>query len=265
MAETSAEKLAGTTNTFTWVLNIETMRMIAYINLVFLILVGTVITNLYVEVPPEETVIFEIFGFNHICNVLDHQPSRWICALLVVFFILPMAAFVLFSYFRTYDAAKRGRVPLYLQAYNKAITPFVFLSVCYTYMWFVNTPITREAFLGHYLPYVALQLAFGLLAIQEVSFLIHNDVLPFGFNATWAKAYLVLLLATTAIAQLAVFSLLLGYPILDSKNNETDRAIFQFVMYLYSFLAIIMPIIMAARNRKNGKDSIITFSSPDPA
>lgn len=249
-------------NTFTWVLNIETMRMIAYINLVFLIIVGTIVTKLYVEVPPEDTVIFDIFGFNHICNVLDHPPSRWICALLVLFFIVPMAVFVLFSYLRTYDAARNGKVSKQLHAYNKIITPFVFFSVCYTYMWFVNAPETRADFLAHYLPYVALQLAFGLLAIHEVSYLIQNGVLPFGFNATWAKAYLVLLISTTVIAQLAVFSLLLGYPILDSKNSESARSAFQFIMYFYSFLAIIVPIFMAARNRRNGQDNIITFSSP---
>lgn len=247
-----------------WVLNIETLRMIAYVNLVLTILAGTVITKLFVTVPVDETVIYEIFGFNHICNVLDHQPSRWICALLILFFIVPMAVFVLFSYYRTYIAAEEKRVPAYLHAYNKTITPFVFFSVCYTYMWFVNAPITREAFLGHYLPYVALQLAFGLLAIHEVSFLIHNEVLPFGFHVKWAKGYLVLLLSTTVIAQLAVFSLLLGYPILDSKNNELDRKIFEFLMYFYSFLAIIVPIIMAAKNRRNGQDNIITFSSYSP-
>ena len=262
MAEASAAKDVTYKESFVWKFNIEVLRMIAYINLVFLILVGSIITKLYVEIPPEETVIYEIFGFNHICNVLDHQPSRWISALLVVFFTIPMAAFVLFSYFRTADAYKDGRVPGYLQAYNRVITPFVFFSVCYTYMWFVNAPITVDAFLGHYLPYVALQLAFGLLAIQEVSYLIHNDALPFGFNKTWAKAYLVVLLLTTAFAQLAVFSLLAGYPILDSRNDESDRAIFQFLMYFYSFLAILIPIVMAARNRKNGLDNIITFSSP---
>lgn len=252
-------------NTFTWEFNIEILRMIAYINLVLMILVGTIITTLFIDDPkPENTVIYEIFGFNHICNMIDHQPSRWICALLVLFFIVPMAAFVLLSYFRTRDAYEDGRVPKYLQTYNRMITPFVFFSVCYTYMWFVNPPLTKEDFLGHYLPYVALQLAFGLLAVQEVSYLIHHNVLPFGFNATWAKAYLVLLLVTTAVAQLAVFSLLLGYPILDSKHNASDRAIFQVLMYFYSFLAIIIPIFTAARNRRNGQNNVITFSSPKP-
>ena len=262
MVDARTEKGTEQHTTLTWTVNIETLRMIAYINLVLMILVGTLITKFYVKIAPEDTVIFDIFGFNHICNVIDHQPSRWICALLVLFFIVPMAAFVLFSYFRTYVAARDGKVPAYLQAYNKIITPIVFFSMCYTYMWFVNPPNTREEFLAHYLPYVALQLAFGLLAIQEVSYLIHKEALPFGIKPMWAKGYLVLLLLTTVFAQVAVFSLLLGVPILDSKNDPSARSIFQFLMYFYSFIAIIMPIFMAARNRKNGLDNIITFSAP---
>ena len=57
-----------------------------------------------------------------------------------------------------------------------------------------------------------------------------------------------------------MFSLLLGVPVLDSPNNATARLIFQFLMYFYSFQAIAMPIFFAARNRKNGRISTITFS-----
>ena len=65
---------------------------------------------------------------------------------------------------------------------------------------------------------------------------------------------------TTVACQVAVFSLLLGRPILDSPNNPTARLVFQFLMYFYSFQAIIMPIFFAARNRKNGRISSIAFS-----
>jgi hypothetical protein len=65
---------------------------------------------------------------------------------------------------------------------------------------------------------------------------------------------------TTVACQVAVFSLLLGVPILDSPNNPTARLVFQFLMYFYSFQAIIMPIVFAARNRKNGRISSIAFS-----
>lgn len=258
VAESTPEG-AGPDNKFALTFNIETLRMVAYINLVLMVIVGIIVTKLFVAVHVEDTVIFEIFGFNHICNVFDHQPSREVSALLVLFFILPMAAFVMCSYYRTYDAAKEGRVPMHLQAYNKIITPIVFFSVCYTYMWFVNPPDGEYGFIAHYLPYVALQLALGLLAIQEVGYLIYEGALPFGASVKLAKGYLALVLLTTVACQVAVFSLLVGYPILDSPNDPTARFLFQFLMYFYSFLAIIMPIFFAARNRKNGQVNTIVF------
>jgi hypothetical protein len=126
-------------------------------------------------------------------------------------------------------------------------------------MWFVNTPDTRAHFLGHYLPYVALQLAVGLLAIQEVAYLIYNGALPFGASVGLAKGYLCLLLLVTVACQVAVFSLLLGHPILDSAHDPKAAVIFQVLMYTYSSLAILAPIFFAARNRKNGLVSTITF------
>jgi len=252
--------------------NIESLRLLAYSALVLMVVVGIVVTKLFVHEDAEHTVIFRIFGFNHICNVFDHQPSRTISGLLVLLFILPMASFVICSYFRTYDAARKGKVPMRLHTYSKIVTPFVFLAVCYTYMWFVNSPDDSGAWLGnapddplgnfvpHYLPYVALQLALGLLAIHEVEYLIATGALPFGANVPLAKIYLVVLLATTVACQVAVFSLLLGVPVLDSPNNANERLVFQFLMYFYSFQAIVMPIFFAARNRKNGRISTIAFS-----
>jgi hypothetical protein len=258
-AARSSARVEKITNQFSLTFNIETLRMIAYAMLLFMVGAGVVVTKLFVKVHADETVIYEIFGFNHICNVFDHPPSRAVSALLVLFFIVPMATFVLCSYYRTYDAAKEGRVPAWLQTYNKIITPFVFLAVCYTYMWFVNVPDTKAHFLGHYLPYVALQLAVGLLAIQEVAYLIYNGALPFGASVGLAKGYLGLLLLVTVACQAAVFSLLLGYPILDSPHDPNAAFIFQVLMYTYSSLAILAPVFFAARNRKNALVSTITF------
>lgn len=249
----------GAEPSFSLTFNIETLRMVAYLTLVAMVGIGMIVTELFVNVHVHDTVIYQIFGFNHICNVFDHQPSRTISALFVLFFIVPMATFVICSYFRTCVAAREGRVSMHLQAYNKVITPIVFLSICYTYMWFVNAPDGEYGFIAHYLPYVALQLAFGLLAIQEVGYLIYTGALPFGASVKLAKAYLAVLLLITAVSQVAVFSLLLGYPLLDSPNDPGARIAFQVLMYLYSFLAIVMPIFLAARNRKNGLVNRITF------
>ena len=258
--------------------NIESLRMLAYGALVTMVLVGVLVTKFLVHDAPNPTKIEEIFGFNHICNVFDHQPSRTISALLVLFFILPMGAFALCSHGRTYDAVRVGRAPRWLQNYSRIITPFVFLAVCYTYMWFVNGPddhawldigpavsshgVTFGNFVPHYLPYVALQMALGLLAIHEVGYLIAMGALPFGANVTLARAYLVVLLLTTLACQTAVFSLLFDHPVLDPLDTSRpgEKTAFQVLMYFYSVLAIVMPLVFAARNRRNGHTSTIVFS-----
>lgn len=250
---------ANQNNRFELTFNIETLRMIAYLALVAMVVVGVVVTAKFVDVPAESTVIFATFGFNHICNVFDHQPSRTTSALLVLTFIIPMALFVVTAHYRTRDAVVEGRVPRSLATYSTITTPFVLLSVCYTYLWFVNSPDGDYGFIAHYLPYVALQLALGLLAIHEVRFLIHTGRLPFGASPALARTYLWLLLAITVACQVAVFSLLLGVPILDSVNDPGQRTAFQILMYTYSFLAIVMPIFFAARNRKNGLISTVSI------
>ena len=258
----SARPGAGLSNEFKVTFNIETLRMIAYSALVFMVGVGKVVTELFVHVDEHDTAIYQLFGFNHLCNVFDHQPSRTISGLLVLLFIVPMVGFVLCSYYRTYDAVKEGRLPAWVHSYSKAITPFVFLAVCYTYMWFVNPPEVGPpiVFLPHYLPYWALQIALGLLAIHEVAYLAYSGVLPFGVSAAVAKGYLWVLILTTLACHAAVFTLLAGFPILDSPHNPTSAKIFERLMFFYAFLAIGMPLVLAARNRKNGQVSTISFS-----
>jgi hypothetical protein len=258
MAMNQPKPNAVPSNYFSITFNIETLRLYAYSALVGMVLVGILVTKAFVTKPLEETVIFHHFGFNHICNVFDHQPSRTVSALLILFFIVPMALFVVLSYFRTRDAVREGRVARWVLTYSAVTTPFIFLSVCYTYMWFVESP-DEAGFVPHYIPYVMLQLAIGLLAINEVAFLRYTGTLPFGVSRWVADAYLVVLITTTLLCQLAVFSLLLGVPILDSPHDETQRMMFQALMYSYSFLAIVMPIPLAIRNRKNGNINTITF------
>ena len=84
MAQASA--MTGSTSSgaasdqkFSMTFHIETLRMIAYSTLVFMVGVGIVVTNTFVPHELKDiqnTTIFKIFGFNHICNVFDHMPSR---------------------------------------------------------------------------------------------------------------------------------------------------------------------------------------------
>jgi len=240
--------------------NIETLRMISYCTLIFMVLVGIIVTDTLVAIPPEQTVIFEIFGFNHICNVFDHQPSRSISALLVLFYIVPMSTFVNLSLFRAKTAFKLNQIPKWVLTLHQVFFPVIFISVCYVYMWFVESP-DEAGFVPHYIPYVMLQLAMGLLSIQEVAFLAETGALPFNNSQLIARAYLVFLVTTTVACQLCTFTVIGGHPILDSKNNDAQRKGFQFLMYFYSFLAIIVPIPLSYSHRKLAANMTISFRS----
>ena len=113
-------------------------------------------------------------------------------------------------------------------------------------------------FVPHYLPYAALQLALGLLAIHEVGYLIAAGALPFGANVTLARAYLVVLLLTTVACRWRCSRCCWDHPVLDA-NDDRQRFVFQILMYFYSFQAIVMPLVFAARNRRNGRTSTIVF------
>ena len=81
--------------------HIETLRLIAFVNFDIVMILCSVITKHFVDVPIDETVIYKTFGFNHACNVLDHHPAREVGAILLVFMILPFCAFLFLSHYRT--------------------------------------------------------------------------------------------------------------------------------------------------------------------
>jgi hypothetical protein len=78
---------------FQCTLSIEIFRFAAFVAIISLFAVGTIVSNLFVFAPEEpggtflgmvskgtrdvtDTRIYEIFGFNHLCNVVDFNPSK---------------------------------------------------------------------------------------------------------------------------------------------------------------------------------------------
>lgn len=78
---------------FKCTLNIEVFRFVAFVNILSLFAVGKIVSDLYVfapEVPGTtilgmvptgthdvtDTKIYQMFGFNHLCNVVDFNPSK---------------------------------------------------------------------------------------------------------------------------------------------------------------------------------------------
>ena len=82
-------------------LHIETLRLTAFVMFDIVMILCSILTKYFVTIPIDQTVIYKIFGFNHSCNVLDHHPAREVGSILLIFMILPFAAFIFLSHFRT--------------------------------------------------------------------------------------------------------------------------------------------------------------------
>ena len=109
--------------------HIETLRMIAFINFDIVMITCSVLTRYFVDIPTHETTIYKLFGFNHACNVLDYHPAREVGAIMLIFMILPFAAFILLSHYRTKYAYETGKVPKWLLVYSNITSPFNFMAV----------------------------------------------------------------------------------------------------------------------------------------
>lgn len=255
--------------------HLETLRMVAFINFVITLLVCSLLTKYYVDVEPEDTEIYRIFGFNHACNVVDHHPAREVGSILILFFILPLAIFHFLSHYRTRRAVEEGRVPPWLLTFSSIVSPYNFLATCWCYMWFVNNPDDTYGFIGHYIPYLAYQVMMALMAFHQVFYLVHSSssssssssnsssttisCLPWEVRKETALGYAIFLALLTTVYTAYVVSILAGSPIWDSVNNDNDRLFAQIMAKLYSLCTLFLPIVFAAIERKNGDLHTISF------
>ena len=192
--------------------------------MVLLLLVGKFLTDNYVEIAPEDTVVYELFGFNHACNYLDHYPARPVAALFVQVFTIPMGIFIIGSFYRTRHAYQLGKVPKWLSTYNDITTVFNFVANLYFYMVFVLPPYDEHTgFIGHYLPYLAWKISQSLLAIEQVYFMVYTGTeMPFGASKAVAKGYAYFMCILTVVYGTIALSVAMGNPfLLDPAGSES--------------------------------------------
>ncbi len=67
-------------------------------------LTGYLLTSFFVHGDPTQTAIHRLLGFNHSCNVIDHEPSRTVSAMLWPFWEIPFFLYVVFNFLRVNDA-----------------------------------------------------------------------------------------------------------------------------------------------------------------
>lgn len=237
--------------------NPEIFRLASYVALVALLAVGYVLTRFFVEIHPTETAIYELFGFNHTCNILDHEPSRTITAMLLPFWEIPFLFYLIFHVLRVHDAYREGVVPRYVFMVALAFAPVQLLLTVWFRVVFMWNPEVN--FLNHYLPYVGFQLLLFLTSFGNVLYFNAVGALPFGRR--WlANGYLAVLFTVTALLITFGLSLALGSPILDSANNETHRVIFRSLSVSYVFLVIPVPMVLSWLELKRSPRHTLTLA-----
>ena len=82
---------------FSLTFHVETVRLVAYSCFGIMLVVCGLITEFHVNkklMDPTTTVIYEIFGFNHVCNWFDHNPARQVASVLIPTISIPMILYI---------------------------------------------------------------------------------------------------------------------------------------------------------------------------
>ena len=248
--------------TSSWTFHVESLRLFAHISLISILALCAIITdtsNLSTIPPPESTAIFKLFGFNHSCNWVDHNPSRMIAGILIPTFQVPMMLYVCLSHQRLKRSVRKSIVPNWLLEYSTITSPFNFVTFALLHMWFVNNPDDDYGFIPHYIPYFMLQISLSLMGFLNVQYLISTNNIPWGVKPGLAWAYQYITVGIAIICIMGVITLLLGFPFFDSVNNDVERRVFQAFSHLYAITIVVCPIAFAATERLNGDVYTIKF------
>ncbi|MEM9136097.1 MAG: hypothetical protein AAGB01_01930 [Cyanobacteria bacterium P01_F01_bin.42] len=238
--------------------NPEILRIIAYVALIIILLVGYVLTETMVKVDPQTTAIYKLFGFNHACNLLDYEPSRTVSAMLLPFWEVPFLLYAVFNFLRINDAYRQDEVPRYSFLVSAIFLPFEILFIVWFRIVFVWSP--EVSFLNHYLPYIGFQILLFLVAFENYLYFYAMKALPFRNSQFMAIGYLSLLLVVTLLYVLIGLSTALGHPILDLLNNPVQLTFFRSLASFYTVLSIPVPLALSWFELKRSPGHEIEFS-----
>ena len=242
---------------FTLAFNPELFRIISYVAVIIMFAVGYVLTSEFAHVDPTETAIYHLFGFNHSCNLLDHEPSRTVSAMLLPFWEIPFLLYVVFNFLRINDAYREQKIQKYIFVIAAIFFPIEILLTVWFRIVFVWSP--EVSFLNHYLPYIGFQLLLFLTAFENVLYFDAIKALPFN-NRSLAIGYLVVLFTVTALCILFGMSVALGQPILDTINNAGQRLFFQSLSDFYFILAVPLPLFLSWVEYKRSPNHTLSFA-----
>jgi hypothetical protein len=237
--------------------NPEILRIISYVALILILVVGNILTEKFVTVDPHTTAIYKLFGFNHACNALDHEPSRTVSAMLLPLWEVPFVFYVIFNFLRIQDAYREKKLPQYTYILATVLLPIELLLTVWFRIVFVWNPEVN--FLNHYIPYIGFQVLMFLVAFENILYFYAVKALPFRNNAIIAVGYLVLLLVVTVLYVGIGLASAVGHPVLDLINNASQREFFKSLASFYSILVVPVPLIASIIELKRSPQHTLSF------
>jgi len=222
------------------------LRMVGLAGMTLVFGLGWFITAVFINsrIPPETTEIYYIFGFNHICNNVDHMPAREVAAVLTPLATIPLVLFYTLNLYRMKYLAKIGKISGALNIFNLVTTPYNIFVFCLMHLWFVNPPDGEYGFVAHYIPYALIQWAGVFTAIQQLWYYIELDCVPFGLGKGFGKMFVAVFLGLTLYSQNLVVTVLVTQ---DYANGVPDpNGTFKEVLtYVYFAFCFVLPAIFS--------------------
>lgn len=182
-----------------------------------------------------------------------------------------MITFLILAHYRIKVISMNNVNCTWVYTYSKIVTPFNVFVTAIVHLWFVNDPEKNYpdgyGFVAHYVPYALFQTSLSLVAIQQLWYYTGINKIPFGAPVWLAQAYVRALFILTICYQAIVITILMDKPILDSVAGGLEgtwqRTLFMAITKVYFIMALIVPIILSAKESHNGDN--ITFIIAQPA
>lgn len=123
------------------------------------------------------------------------------------------------------------------------MTPFNLIAVLEFGIVFVNDSI--DIFIVLFVPYLLLEISFGILAVQQMFYATVTNTIPFQASKRFVKVYTVMLILVMVVYHTCAISSLCRRSVFD-KSNPAALHSFKILMNLYSLLVLIgMPTILS--------------------
>mmetsp|Transcript_23277 Transcript_23277/g.63078 ORF Transcript_23277/g.63078 Transcript_23277/m.63078 type:complete len:278 (-) Transcript_23277:349-1182(-) len=251
----------------TLVLHPETLRVAAYIAFICMVLVSTAVTLTSIDVDWERTPLYLTYGYNNVCIMWDFSPAKEIAAM-----IFPVAEYLLQGHLvvaliRSNQTTLKGITPKWYFVMTSVFTSVAMFLIAQVRIIFVVPPTVDVGL--HTLPFIGLQVALMLIAVQNYIFnhLIGGHMFdksflrPIGASIV-AIAYVVIFFAVTLTKIVIVASILGGAPAVNVKQPSGARFA-QAVDTLWFVFAVAIPMLIAIVQRRNTPPMVLSLRPKD--